>query len=534
MATADLFTVGAAPAPSPAPVKAPESGLLVTNHLNLMYMLAAGLVMPPAGFGGKYYRDPLDCFPGWIPLFLEKAPKAAVELSTAEAAHLKPIIVRIGLTGIAGRVIAMDDHGVRELSFPDQLDGTERALLVPAPLPTSRIEAITYSSVADRQACEADAKELGNVPLADFNSRSKSNKALFTKAPDIPWPPGEGPVERAVPLQRPLAAGGVMAMLHLFGNLGDRAVRACRDAFDPDDGSTRPVEDHPILAGLGFWIREGTAPLPPPVDADSDRVALQRRFQARLFWEAVERLVKWREEGCAGGSEEVILDHLAKAVTNLDPRLQAGARKLHDTLESLTGLGDATASELFGRHDTALAHALTLLFLRRDGADLFDYRADRLGEADWLAAGVLFGIRDGWLGLPLRLRACPGLADAVSHRMAQMSHRLAGSGFELGDPPERARPLRERFGDGSAWRAAEKAAALELARMEKWDCVHTRIQLGPGEYRLTVKGGSTFIEVPGEPRITPEVDPVRFFELLADARLDPGAEAKKVRAKLRD
>ena len=92
MATADMF-------PSrhePGSAKAPHSGLLVTNHLNLMYMLAAGLVMPPTGFGGKHYRDPLECYPGWIPLFIGKAPREAIESSTTEAAHLKPCIVEIG------------------------------------------------------------------------------------------------------------------------------------------------------------------------------------------------------------------------------------------------------------------------------------------------------------------------------------------------------------------------------------------------------------------------------------------------------
>ena len=539
MATADLFASENTSSPPPAletePAKAkpPESGLLVTNHLNLMYMLAAGLVMPPAGFGDKYYRDTLECFPGWIPLFLDKVPREAIESAIREAGHLRPIIIRIGLTGIAGRVIAMGDHGARELNFPDQIAEAERVLLVPAPLPTSRFESITYQAVADRRACEGDAKDFGNVPLADFKSRSSTNRSLFAKAPDIPWPPGEGPAERAVPLELPLAAGGAMAMLFLFGNRGGHAVRVCRDAFDPDGDATRPSEDHPILGGLGVWMREGVTPLPPPVDAESDRTALQRRFQSRLFWEAVARLVKWREEGRAGSAENVLLDHLAEASTSLDPRLQAGAWKLHDTLESLTGLADATASELFDRHDTALAHALTLFFLRRDCADLFDYRSDRLEEADWLAAAILFGVRDGWLGLPLRLRSHPALADAVSHRVARMSHRLAGSGLDLGEPPARLQPLRERFGDGSVWRPGEKAAALELARIEKWDCVNTRINLGPGEYRLTVKGGSTLIDLPGEPRITPEVEPVRFFALLADARLDPRTETM-VRAKFRD
>ena len=527
MATADMFTSKN----EPAPAKAPDSGFFVTNHLNLMYMLAAGLVMPPAGFGGKYYRDTLECFPGWIPLFIGKAPGEAIESCTREAEHLRPSIVEIGLSGLSGKVTAVGEDGPKERHFPDQLDGTERLLLVPAPLPTARIESIVFRSAEEKRACEADAKDFGNVPLKEF--RLRTQRPLFAKAPDTPWPsPGEAPPERSAPLQGPLAAGGVMAMLLRFANLGEQAVRACRVAFDPDGGEApRPADDHPILAGLETWIREGVASLPAPTDPGTDRIGLQNASQARLFWEAVERLVEWRDTGRAGSAEDVLIAHLAAAADGLDPRLQAGVGKLHDTLVSLTGLAGATADELFERHDTPLAHAMTLFLLRHDCADLFDYDSDRLAEPDRLAAAILFGVRDGWMNLPLRLRAGRALSDAVSHRMARMAHRIAGTGLHLGQAPARVRPLRELFGDGSAWRSREKSAALELARAQKWDCVHTRISLGPGEYTLTVKGGSTYIDLPGEPRISPEIDLDRFFESLAGAYLDHEIEAK-IRKKL--
>ena len=99
-----------------------------------------------------------------------------------------------------------------------------------------------------------------------------------------------------------------------------------------------------------------------------------------------------------------------------------------------------------------------------------------------------------------------------------MSHRIAGTGLDLGRAPARVRPLRELFGDGSTWRSRERSAALALAKAEKWDCVHTRIGLGPGECTLTVKGSSTYIDLPGEPRISSEIDLERFFESLAGAR----------------
>ena len=182
---------------------------------------------------------------------------------TKEAPHLKPTIVQVGLSGLSGPAMAVGDEGVKELQFPDQLDGTERVLLLPAPLPTSLVESIHFRSPEDKRACDSDAKDFGNVPLEDFK-RETRRKTLFTKAAGGRWPPGDGPTERTVPLQAPLAAGGVMAMLLLFSNLGEQAVRACRVAFDPDNDASRPNDDSPILAGLGSWIGEGVASLPAP------------------------------------------------------------------------------------------------------------------------------------------------------------------------------------------------------------------------------------------------------------------------------
>ena len=522
MATGDLFESGTAPDRA----KAPGSGFLVTNHLNLMYMLSAGIVMPPAGFGAKYYRDTLGCFPGWVPLFIGKVPGEAIESSTREAGHLRPTIVEIGLTSLSGRVLALGEDGLRELRFPDRLDASERAILVPAPLPTSWIASVIFGSPEDKRACEADAKDFGNVPLQDF--KRKAVKTLFTKASDTPWPPTEGPEPRSAPLQASLAAGGVMAMLLLVAHRGPSGVRVCRHAFDPEDDSAPPVED-PILAGLRGWMLRGAASSPATSDTgtgSTDPASAQNLSRERLFWGAVERLVDWKDAGGTGSAEEVLLDYLEAASSRLEPRLQARARKLHHTLVSLGGLADATTSEVFDRHPWPLARAFTLFFLRRDCADLLDFSNERLVEPDWLAAALLFGVRDGWSGLPLRLRAIPGLPAAVSHRMARMAHRLAGTGLDLGEPPVRVRPLRELFGDASAWGARERAAALELARGQRWDCIHTRVSLGRGEYTLTVQAGSVHIDLPGEPGITPEIDPTRFFDHLAGTRIGQKVETR--------
>ncbi len=505
---------------------APASAFLVTNHLNLLYMLAAGMVMPPSGFGDKYYQDTLACCPGWIPLFLGKRlPADAVRFSTSEAGHLKPVVVEIELIGLSGTIAAFGTEGTRELRFPDQVDGSESVLLIPAPLPTSRIRHIVFPSPEDKRAVETAALDFANVPLQDF--KRKTIKTVFAKPSDEQWPPGPGPAERAASLQAPLAAGGIMAMLFQFGHQGDLSLAACRNAFDPDDDSTPPGNEF-IPAGLRAWMRAGRASSPAPDATTEPAVSadLQNAFQEVLLWGAVDRLLDYKNTGPATSAEDVLLDYLDEETPKLDERLQAGARKLRATLGSLTGLADATPSELFDRHETPLARAMILFLLRDRCADLLEFRNDRLREPDWLTAAILFGAREGWMGLPLTLRAVPGLANAATHRMAQMALRIAGTDLDLGAPPARPRPLRELFGDGRTWGTKQNAAAAKLAQALKWDCVRTRIKLAQGEYKLSVHGASVYIEILGEPGLDTQVDPERFFHSLAETRVESRVEEK--------
>ena len=509
----------------PRQIQVPDSGLLATNHLNLFYMLSAGLLLPPSGFGGKHYQDTLGCFPGWIPLFLGRPSLQAISQSTAEARHLKPVLIEVSLTGLSGRVLACREDGTAEVDFPGRLNGLENLLLIPAPLPTSRIKSIVYPSTDNRRSCEADAGDYGNVPLRDFKGRC--SKIPFTRGGDTRWPPLGGPVERAAPVQTPLAAGGAMAMLQHYGNLGDLAVESCRSAFDPDE-SSEPLSDNIPdgigLAGIREWMTTGC---PPSSRPDGGSARYPDAWRAYVFWGAVEKLLEWRRQGRVGDAEEVLLRWLAEAQTTRDSRLQADIGTLSADLASLRGLASATTRELFERHPTPMARAMTLFFLRGDCADLLDFEHDALREPDRLMAAVLFGVRDGWLGLPLRLRAIPGLAEAVSHRMARMAHRMAGTELSLGESSPRIRTLRELL-----MLNENSGAALDLARRRKWDCIHTRISLGRGEYQLVVAGGSAHVDMAGEPKVDSRVDLARFLRYLAASRLDPKAESK-VRGNLR-
>ncbi len=511
-----------APGPPSALVSPPETGLLATNHLNLHFMLAAGMLMPPAGFQGKYFEDSLGACPGWIPLFVGKAPPpSAVEQATAEAAHLKPVLIEVDLTALEGPVRALGGAGLGERSFRLGLASDETAILVPAPLPANAVRRVVFRTAADKRACEESAGELGNVPLTDV--KRATNKRLFAGSPDVGWPPAGWPDAREVAsLEVAQAAGGVMAALFHLANRGPLAVAVCRAAFGGDEPEAAPVDD-PLLGALPEWIRAGAV-----VDLDEPRASSRG-----LFWGAVERLVRHRRSTGGGSAEDLLIQYLEEAAALLGGAPASRARELARTLDALGGVGGGAVSELFERHETTFSRAIILFSLRRKTIDLLEPNFDDslLTERDLVAAGILFGVRDGWLGLPMELRQPKELGAAVSHRMAEMAHRLDRTGIDLGRALPRPVPLRELLGDRQTWRRREQAAAAHLARRLKWDCIRTRVSLPRGRYELAVEGGSAHIDFRGEPRVDSQVDRRELLRHLARARIDPKLEGE-VRRKL--
>ena len=490
---------------------------LVTNQRNLLYMLAAGMIMSPKGFGGKYYRDTLTGFPGWIPLFADNIPKATVDLSVSERRHLMPCIATIDLKHLQGELVAIDINGhTREIHFPDGLDGSEVVLFVPAPLPVTWVESIAFPSKEEKSGCETDARDFGNVPLLDFKREIATS--LFSKATKFPWPPaGVTLPDRDCALDKSFAAGGIMAMLLHMGNLGDLGIHACRLGFDPD-ATGASIVTGPMIGELGAWLETGLIRTPTDV-------------LPKLFWGAVDSVTKSRSAVDAMSPIDVVLGYLEAAGADLDETMKQGLSKLAIDLRKLVGFTDSTITELFERHPKPFSRVMTLFFLREKCSELMEFRHPLLTEVDYVGAAILFAARDGWLGLPLALRDIDGLQVAVSHRMAAIAHHMAGSGIDLGKPPARPMPLRELFVPGAkGWTTKQREAALLLARESKWsECIHTRINLGKGEYRMVIDGGNVQILLPGDIKaVVTEVDLAQFFSLLGGATTSPKTE-KRVR-----
>jgi hypothetical protein len=498
---------------------------LVTNQLNLMFLLAAGLVPGPRGFGRKYYLDPLSVAPGWIPLFADRIPPGAQEQATSEEKHLHAVAAAVDIGALRGPIRALDGEGrLRALQWPDEASGDEQMLFVPAPLPIGWLQSILFPSNDARAAVREQAADYANVPLDAYKQQVKAT--LFRSGPSPSWPlTGLMLPDRDHPIHQVSAVGAVQALLVGLGNHGMTLAKASRLLADAD-GETPEHTDDPLLRALLQWA-EGTG---EPEEREAQTRMLTRLLHAIVGakTEADDSADAW----CPPDTHQVVLDTLEEERQRLtEPKWREGLARLIDDLKGLLGLGDATTSELLKRHSRPFSRALILFFLRQGCDELRALAADQpsLTDQDLVVAGVLFGARSGWMGLPRTLKDIPGLAAATTHRMAAMSHRDQGSGLDLGPAPPRVRPLLELlWPDESGWTRRQRDGALRLARGMAWQAVlKTRISLGKGDYRLQVDGRGAHLLIDGDVKaVNTQVDPDQLLEWLSKAPVSPEVEAE--------
>ena len=475
-----------------------QTWLLATNHLNALYMLAAGMVMGPAGFAGKHYRDPSSEVPGLIPVFRDGIPEAAVEQAVSEKKHLRPCIVQIDLAGLAGPIGLVSQEGVISSgALPLSIDSNTVALLVPAPLPITLVKRLTFRSSADHKEFETSARSLANIDLTGLSI--EVSEQYFSSARPMVWPL---PVQREDPTPalvdqspaRGAAIGGALAMLYQFANRSD----LCSSAFRIASGAGTAVDydavqRDPVLAELAPWIESGWARPEGPV-------------QARLFWGAVQALVDARLSGSAERPVDTVLAYLeGQRAESQETGHQSRLERLISDMRSTFGLGGGTISRLFEHHKGTLSRPLLLFCLRERCVDLLEFSHPDLRDEELVLAAILFGVRDGWIGLPVELRNPKRLASFVEQRMFEAEGSQRNVRLSLDHAPPRPIPLREVLTKSEgAGNGAGRASLAELANRLGWhDCLISRIRLSQGQYRLNVSDDGIEVLVRGS--ISPPV-----------------------------
>lgn len=403
---------------------------LVTNHQNMLYMLAAGMVMGPSGFRGKHYSDSLSVYPGSIPLFRadKKIPASALNHATSERKHLLPCIASFDLSDLYGPVQRLRRNGSKRgiatpaaRKYPNDV-----AMLMPAPLPLNLLSGISFRTPEDKQIFESNARDVANVDLSPH--RIEIDESLLSTVTEVTWPP---PMQRQGQLldrsdDNPpalgQALGGVLAMLYHTANRSDLGLAAYRLVTDvPRDKDSALVKSDPILAELPNWM-------------DGGEISGQADIRARFFWGVIQALVIAQTKERPQTPIDVALEYLDSQLEQLqEMEFRAGLERLVVDMRSCLGLGGGTVTELFEQHQGSLSRPLLLFCLREHCTDLLEFSHPLLSDAEYLLAGILFGARDGWLQLPGELRD-PDLSAFVAYRMAETEHRKLSDGFALGEP----------------------------------------------------------------------------------------------------
>lgn len=488
---------------------------LVSNHLNLSYMLAAGLVMGPRGFG-KYYADSLSRRPGWILLFRDRAPRSELEYAVREnPATLKTVIATLDLRNLEGPVRLIARGGaIRDGAFSRDLQENDVALLVRTPLPVNLVQKLSFSLPEDKKALEDNILDVSNVELA---LPLEVDKALFAASleglegglalaanADEDHPPALGQV-----------TGGILAMLYRLANRSETGVAAFRAACGQVSArDTETLGRDPVLAELGNWFQDG-------------KLSPAANLQARLFWGVVDAIVAARRDGSPLRPVEQTLAFLENQLGAIeDERYRSRLERLLDDMRQAVGFLGHTVTELLERHKGSLSRSLLLFCLRESCEELLEFSHPLLSEAEFLLAAILFGARDGWLGMPRALRQPASLSSLIAHEMAKIEQRQNPEPIRF-PAPNRPKPLRELFlPDEKGWSRKQEEAALELARKCKWtEALQTRITLEKGDYHVVVGSAKLEILLEGEAKaVTVEVDRKNILQKISASPIDAKTE----------
>jgi hypothetical protein len=266
---------------------------------------------------------------------------------------------------------------------------------------------------------------------------------------------------------------------------------------------------------------------------NTGRLSDQSEPRARLYWGVIEALIAAQTQQQPPPPVEVALAYLGDQHAQLhEEDIRRRLEQLLADMRSCTGLGGGTITELFEHNSGSLSRPLLLFCLREHCTDLLEFSHPLLSEAEYVLAGILFGVRENWLQPPSVLRDSD-LSAYVMYRMADAEHRKQDDGVIL-DPPSHPTPLRELFTLANAEQTnIIQDAALELAHKYHWnDCIQTRVTLAQGDYPESFLRNGLEIVLPGAVTTVTKVNAYLFLRQLERSPSMTVAVQSELRKKL--
>ncbi|WP_321495739.1 hypothetical protein [uncultured Desulfobacter sp.] len=495
-----------------------------TNHLNLSYMMAFGLVLPVSGFKNRYYTDPLSLFPGNILCFADKIPGTAIAMAVEEEPHLLPCVIKINLQNLKGPVHTIDSagqvHGVPD--FSQGIKDFQAAVVFPGPVPATWIEAVYFQSKKEVAAFKESLQDYSNVDpgivclrtnktlFKDKKNKEKSDSvSMFGTQESFPWPNAQKSLNTIPP--RPDcdiagACGGIMGLLYAMADHGAVQAAAFQGAMADEDSLPKHPGDISFIYPFWAWTSRDSS-----------------RTYNTMFWGMVKNIA---QASSAETAKNRALDYLNQMIaTQLEVFANEKAKPaLESLVQDLTNITqnrcDLTLSQLLEKHPKPFSRAVILFFLRESSQQLLDFENENFNASDRVGAAILFGAREGWMGLSPHLKSSSQLRQAIFFRMAVLARTdIPADLASAPAPPVLWRNLFILDQDSNQeWTDELEQAAVFLAKHQNWDCIHTHVLLGHGEYTLKATRSGLELILDGlEKRIIHKIDRSKFVQHLDQA-----------------
>jgi len=435
---------------------------LPTNTDNLKMIVAQGLITSPDGFSpNKYYRDELENYPGFIPLFKNVIPEKTLKLIVSEQDNMMACLIEIDLTKI-----------------PSATEKAAMSLLLLAPLPLSCIKQIIFKSIADKKSLENEQQLSSNFILAELKlHHSKTDQKLFTQEPELA-DTNNTLVKKEqnvlkVDYKKVYAFGGLLTNLFYFAKNGKISHQIYQNFLDKEQPDKRDM-------GCIYQYFYGEA-------NDSDE--LQKMYNTLM-----DKIISSQnfKDDIVGLLESDIWGD------KLKPRTQQLATSLREFENN-----DTTVSAKFEETKSPLEKLLFMMFYRQKSEALMQYQIDLFTEEDYVLFAMMFGVRDKFIKSAKLIREYQNLQNFISFKMAEYAHKNTANHIEFKPPPQ----------PKTVWQMVGTKNKKVIEKLQLKDSVQTVIK-GDFERKGTENIYSGFVE----PKY--EVIKDAYFKIISKKEID--------------
>ncbi|KAF3983933.1 MAG: hypothetical protein HFP81_04745 [Methylococcales symbiont of Hymedesmia sp. n. MRB-2018] len=376
---------------------------LPTNTDNLKMMVAQGLITSPDGFSpNKYYKDELENYPGYIPLFKNNIPQQTLDLVISEQDNMQVCLIEIDLTKITGSAKNQQNERV-----DINIDTKEDLLLLQAPLPLSCIKQIIFKSVDDKKSLDDEQNLSSNFILADLKTGFSTKDEKLFKVDNTLYDNKKNTTittDKAIDYPTTYALGGLLANLFYFAKNGQHSNNVYESFCNFDKERL-----------------------------DKDKLCVYQYFystdESNDLHTMYNKLLKKIVNGADFKNDVIVL----LESDNWDERLKPRTQELAKMLRAFEN-NDTSISQKFTDAKKPLERLLLMLFHQENSENLSEYQLDFFKEEDYLLFALVFGARDKFIKSPKFIRECQDLQNFISFKMAEYAHLKSDSAIEFKRP----------------------------------------------------------------------------------------------------